>query len=219
MTDQTISTELVPTRLKDRRSRSAGMSGAFFPEFGLFDWPDRSSKFISSYVVIHRTGKTGWPATHPTPPSRLSEEVADSFAKSVQEYLNTTVMGSARQLVFNDAVRLLREHNEAIAELTKQQSALMRQVRDVQKLDPSEAAEQVALWPFSDRIKRAIDVALDEAGVRGVADFDGNRLTLRIPRESEESLIEGGFEIYRVLARELPLKVFRALDIDTEILE
>ena len=218
MTEQMSSVERTAILLRDRKSSSFRMSGVF-QEFGPLDWPDRPSKYARLSWVIPLPGETGRTSTCAVTPSRPFEEVADWVAQAVQEYLNTTFMLSARQLVFDDAIRQLRVHTEAIAELKKQQSVLTRQVRGVQEAGSSEAAERVALGPFSDRIERAVGVALAEAGVGGVAEFDGDRLTFRIPPESEESLIEGEFELYRVLARELPLNVFRALDIDAEILE
>ena len=215
MTEQKGSAEETATLLRGRKSSSHRMPGVF-QKFGRLDWSDSPSEHPWMHEIVHLSGET---SSYAVTSSRPSEEVAHLVAQAVQEYLNTDFMWSARQLVLDDAVRQLRVHTEAIGELEKQQSVLTKQVRDVQAAGSSEAAERVSLGPFSDRIERAIGVALVEAGVTGIAEFDGDRLTVRIPQESAESLIEGEFELYRVLARELPLNVFRALDIDTEILE
>ena len=190
------------------------------PQIGRFEWPEISGKFSSLPIVIFHADQTNFSPDATVTTNPPSEEVANSLACYLRDYLNITFMGSARQLFFDDAARtILRAHAEAITELVEQQSIMTMQLRSFQEAHSHETLERVALGPFSDRIEQAGGVALDEVGVRGAAEFDGARLTFRIPPESEDLLIEGEFNLYRVLVRELPINVFRALDIDTEILE
>lgn len=216
MTQQMALTDRTMVLFGDQRARRI-RDPFLSPQFGRFESLESSSDF--AWLPTDIPDQTIRPSNHRVTISPPSEEVADLLARCIQEYVNTIVMGSARQLFFDDAARILREHNEVIAEPTEQQSILTRQVRFVQGTAPAETTERVALGPFSDRIEQAVGIALDEVGIGGVAEFDGVRLTFKIPPQFEELLIEGEFELYRVLARELPTNVFRVLDIYTEIFE